>query len=549
MRYRSLSVAAAFLSAMILANSTLASPPPSPPSPVAVDPSPLNLPPAPGAQNNPGTPPAAPSSTAASGDPFNPLNSMPPAASPPPPSNNSGTFDPFATVAPGTDTTTTTTTSTPTATTTTTTTNTVPLAIPNTPLNIPPPEIAPTGNITIQTGGAASPFGSMGGNVPPAPDNMVAPDMMAPPPIQAEAPKPKPRFKPSLASGKKAFDKGQYDTARRHLLPLARKGNTDAQYLMGVIYSHAKGNLRDYQKSAYWYDKASEKGIKEAQFNLGFMLYQGAGESGDKTSIAQDYSQAAKYLKLAADQNVPMAQHLMSLLHLRGQGVALNMYEALRYGTSAADNGIHESMYNAAMLSVRRPGAQMQDYINAYKWFTILAANGYPGAAENRMMITKYMPYNAIQYADSLARNWRAPDGATATTGMDVPAAAAAPALSPVPTYTLSAPPAATWGNNYAPDTYQRGGMDPYQRVDTYRPAPQPSANTLPFPAPANTGYAPSHYGWSMGMEKVAPNGQPQMAQPMNDPNAWPWPQQAPAAPAVNPYPQINQREKYMLMN
>ncbi|TAH33784.1 MAG: hypothetical protein EYC62_06175 [Alphaproteobacteria bacterium] len=539
MRYRSLSVAAAFLSAMILANSTLASPPPSPPSPVAVDPAPLNLPPAPGAQN-PGTPSSSPSS--ASNDPFNPLNSMPPAASPPPPSNNSGTFDPFATVAPAATDTTTTTTTIPTAT--TTTTNTVPLAIPNTPLTIPPPQVAPTGNVNIPTGGAASPFGSASGGVPPAPD-MLAPEM-APPPVQVAAPaaKPKPKFKPSLASGKKAFDKNQFDLASKHLLPLARKGNVEAQYLMGVVYSHAKGKMRDYQKAAHWYDKAAEKGSKEAQFNLGFMLYQGAGDSGDKTSVAQDYTQAAKYLKMAADQGVPMAQHLMGLLHLRGQGVAMNMYEALRWSSLAADNGIHESMYNAAMLSVRRPGATMQDYINAYKWFTILTAQGYPGAAENRMMITKYMPYNAIQYADALARNWRAPDSASNTTGMDVPATInTLPSATSAPVYTLSVPPSATpWTN---PDTYQR--------VDTYRPAwaPQPMA-TMPLPAPGNTGYVPPNYGWSMGMEKVpapTPNGQPQMAQPMNDPNAWPWPQQAPTPAPVNPYPQINQRERYMMMN
>ncbi len=597
MRNRFLSAVAVALSiSVILIGSSIASPPPAPPAPVAVDPAPLALPPAPGAQNNPGSQPAAPSTAASNADPFNPLNGAP-AATPTAqasPNNNTGTFDPFSSVTPTaappapTDGVTTSTTTT----TTTTSTNTVPLAIPNTPLNIPPPEIAPTGNsaVTNKANPSATPFGSLDGNVPPAPTDMAMPtDTMAQAAAPVDAPKPKPKFKPSLAAGKKAFDKSQYDTARRHLLPLARKGNTEAQYLMGVIYSHAKGNLRDYQKAAYWYDKAAEKGVKEAQFNLGFMLYQGAGESGSSSSVAQDYAQSAKYLKLAADQGVPMAQHLLSLLHMRGQGVQANMYEALRYASSAADNGVQESMFNAGMISVRRPGATMQDYINAYKWFTILSWQGYPGAAENRALITKYMPVNAIQYAESQARSWRPPEGSA---GMTMPGLSPSTSMeSPMAIPPIAAQPNTFQNNAWygspavsapamnvpqmqpvqnhsmtANDTYNRNntmGMQPSRvqpmtgqsmwggDVGYTAPATPTVSPMMMQPAPAPTMQAPS--GWNMGMDKVPYHqmGQPQMAQPMANPNSWPWPQESSKSDQQpNAYtPQINQRERYMLTN
>ncbi len=401
--------------------------PPTPQTPVSVDTAPLTMPPTPGAQNTPDSPPP---STPAANDPFDPLSGSPQATAP----SSGSDFDPFAAnnpapaPAPA---------------------NTVPLAIPNSPLSVPPPTVAPAPGNLVQGGGSAStPFGAMqAGEAPPEMQPPPAPvePMDMPPVAEAPKPKPKPKFKPSMAAGKKAFDKGQFDLARRHFAPFATKGDADAQYHLGVIYSHSKNN-RNYQKSAEWYDKASMQGMKEAQFNLGFMLYQGAGTPGDDTSIASDPAQAAKYLMMAANQNVPMAQHLLSLLYLRGQGVAINMWEALRWSAVAAEAGIEEAMFNAAMLAVRRPDATMHDYIHSYKWFTLLTMRGYPGAAENRYLVAGQMPYNAIQQAEYLAQQWQ-----PSTSGeqplmlpqMQQQPYAAMPAPMPVPQHY-----------GYAPDTY-----------------------------------------------------------------------------------------------
>ncbi|MGD9649830.1 MAG: tetratricopeptide repeat protein, partial [Dongiaceae bacterium] len=115
------------------------------------------------------------------------------------------------------------------------------------------------------------------------------------------------------------------------------------------------------------------------------------------------------YLLAAANQGMPMAQHLVSLQYLRGDGTEMNLEQALRWSSAAAENGIAEAQYNAAMIGVRHDNASMQDYVNSYKWFTILAARGYPGSIHNREQIMQFMTPEAIDEGNRLAQQWQPP--------------------------------------------------------------------------------------------------------------------------------------------
>jgi uncharacterized protein len=611
--------------------------PPSPVAKVATDPAPLPLPPVPGAQSGPGTPPpttpvpaAAP---VAANDPFNPLNSAPvPVPAPAPAAAPAANFDPFAANTPPAP---------PPS-------GASPLSVPNTPLTVPPPAISPNPDtvLPVGSGGSNNNFGNLPGNLPPAPD--ASAPVSAPAPVaEAVGEKPKVKkskpFKPSFAAGKRAFEKGQFDTAAKNLLPLARRGNTEAQYLMGVLYSHAKGKLRDFQKSAHWYEQAAAKGNAEAQFNLGFLLYQGAGEAGADNSIAVNHAEAAKYLSQAAQQNVPMAQHLLSLLYLRGSGVAMDMNQAFALACRAADAGVFEAMYNCGMMAVRRPGTTMQDYVDAYRWFTILTMRGYPGAAENRALIGRYMPPKAIEYAEALAMQWQ-PGQANMTAPIPAPNNLV-PMLAPPPAFLPPGPQGdagtnpvmqnmsdrairwnfdkgdlsvtrgdkfdtqkqvtardwvnptqGNWANGPMQDRWQQPAMpsamplamqpagndmpwqnsSPAPSMQPMQPMmppqhamphamghmPQPMAQQQPMPQqqqpepyqsqpiqpilPPNLDWQPQ--GWTMGDEKL---GQPQMAQPMGNPQNWPWSgsNQNSSADQAEKLRQIRAREQYMLSN
>jgi TPR repeat protein len=45
--------------------------------------------------------------------------------------------------------------------------------------------------------------------------------------------------------------------------------NTEAQSILGVMYAFGKGVLKNDKQAVYWYQKAAEQGLAEAQYNLG----------------------------------------------------------------------------------------------------------------------------------------------------------------------------------------------------------------------------------------------------------------------------------------
>jgi uncharacterized protein len=63
--------------------------------------------------------------------------------------------------------------------------------------------------------------------------------------------------------------RGDYATALRLLQPLADKGDGVAQLNLGVMYEDGEGVPQDYTEAVKWYRRAAEQGIVGAQYNLG----------------------------------------------------------------------------------------------------------------------------------------------------------------------------------------------------------------------------------------------------------------------------------------
>ena len=57
----------------------------------------------------------------------------------------------------------------------------------------------------------------------------------------------------------------------------AEKGNSTAQYNLGVMYSIGKGVDQDPRQAAKWFRKAADNGLVDAQYNFGLMLALGQG--------------------------------------------------------------------------------------------------------------------------------------------------------------------------------------------------------------------------------------------------------------------------------
>ena len=61
-----------------------------------------------------------------------------------------------------------------------------------------------------------------------------------------------------------AYRRGDYAAALREIRPLAK-----AQYFLGLMYGEGQGVPQDYAEAVKWHRKAAEQGVAEAQYNLG----------------------------------------------------------------------------------------------------------------------------------------------------------------------------------------------------------------------------------------------------------------------------------------
>jgi len=71
---------------------------------------------------------------------------------------------------------------------------------------------------------------------------------------------------------------------------------------------------QDYREAARWYRKAADLGDPIAQYNLGVMCRSGQG-------VPQNNSEAARWYQKAAEQGDPDAQKNLGDLYRRGEGV------------------------------------------------------------------------------------------------------------------------------------------------------------------------------------------------------------------------------------
>lgn len=108
-----------------------------------------------------------------------------------------------------------------------------------------------------------------------------------------------------------------------------------------------------------WYRLAADQGNVSAQSNLGIMYENG-----------QDYAEAVKWYRLAADQGNAFGQYNLGSMYIVGRGVP-------------------------------------QDYVLAYMWLNLSAAQGKRDAKKKRAIIARRMTAAQIQDAKRLAREWR----------------------------------------------------------------------------------------------------------------------------------------------
>ena len=169
---------------------------------------------------------------------------------------------------------------------------------------------------------------------------------------------------------------------------------------------------QDYNEAVKWYRKAAEQGHARAQNNLSWMYAHGEG-------VPQDYAEAVKWSRKAADQGHPGAQNRLGVMYDNGQGVPQDDTEAVKWYRLAAEQGNADAQHNLGMMYEAGEGVT-KDLASAYLWFD-LSARTYPAgkdrddAIKHRDSVAAKMTPEQIAKAKKLAAEWK-PGGIAGST-------------------------------------------------------------------------------------------------------------------------------------
>ena len=97
-----------------------------------------------------------------------------------------------------------------------------------------------------------------------------------------------------FAAGARAYDGGDYATAFREWIALARRGDTAAQAAIADLYHGGTGRPVDLARAASWYARAAEAGNTIAQVNLGEIYLRGRGVRRDPIAAYVWFARAAR---------------------------------------------------------------------------------------------------------------------------------------------------------------------------------------------------------------------------------------------------------------
>ncbi|MGH8710942.1 MAG: tetratricopeptide repeat protein [Burkholderiales bacterium] len=131
---------------------------------------------------------------------------------------------------------------------------------------------------------------------------------------------------------------------------------------------------KDYTTALGIFRGLADQGDARAQTNLGLMYQRGEG-------VARDDAEAVKWYRKAADQGFVTAQFNLGYMYSKGIGVANDDTKAVKWYRKAADQGHASAQFNLGRKYAQGEGVT-KDQSEAVKWFHKAADQGYAPAQE-----------------------------------------------------------------------------------------------------------------------------------------------------------------------
>ncbi len=180
---------------------------------------------------------------------------------------------------------------------------------------------------------------------------------------------------PELKDARVAYERKDYGTAFQISFRYAQSGNAIAQTNTAFAYFNGQGVAQNYSEALRWYRLAAAQGNADAQGQIGFAYAQGIG-------VVKNYVEAVKWFKLAAAQGESSARANLGSAYANGQGVAQDYVESVKWNKLAAAQGNAEAQVGLGFSYAQGLGVS-QDLGEAIRLFKLSAAQGNANGQAN----------------------------------------------------------------------------------------------------------------------------------------------------------------------
>jgi hypothetical protein len=196
----------------------------------------------------------------------------------------------------------------------------------------------------------------------------------------------------------------------------AEEGDCDAQYELGIMYDQGHGVPQDYVEAYKWYILAISSAFPlDEDTSNPHHFYKVETRSELATKMTPEQLEEAKrraigwYTK-SAEQVCGREAHLAQIYSM-GQAVPQDYVEAAKLYRKAAEQGYDDAQKYLGDMYYKGQGVP-QDYVEAYKWFNLASPDSSSKddsdkAAEYRDNIAAKMTPEQIAEAQKRAREWR----------------------------------------------------------------------------------------------------------------------------------------------
>lgn len=120
------------------------------------------------------------------------------------------------------------------------------------------------------------------------------------------------------------YEAGQMDAALELYTQAANKGLAEAQYQLGKMYYLGESGSKDYSSSSMWFKRAARQRHAKAEYGLATCYMNGDG-------LPVNYDQALMYMKASALRGYVPAQRKLAELYQKGVLVEADSVEAKRW--------------------------------------------------------------------------------------------------------------------------------------------------------------------------------------------------------------------------